>query len=93
VLEVANLQIDDQMVAKQPVVEHEIDVVVLVANGNSFLARLKTEPATEFEQEVLKVVQKRGLQLTFGIARLLGETDEFKNIWIPAQFRDLDAGV
>jgi hypothetical protein len=35
------------------VVEHEVDVIVRVADGDSFLARLKAETATPFEKEGL----------------------------------------
>jgi hypothetical protein len=32
-------------------VEHEIDAIVLVADGDSFLSRLEAETTTEFQQE------------------------------------------
>ena len=72
-------------------VEHKINVIVLGADGDSFLARLKTETAAEFEQEPLYVVEESCLQITFSVAGLLGETDEFKYIWVADQLRDLDA--
>jgi hypothetical protein len=74
------------------VVEHQIDVIVLVADGDSLLARLKAETAAEFEQEPLYVIEECRLQITFRIAGLFGETDEFKYIWIADQLGDLDAG-
>jgi hypothetical protein len=40
------------------VVEHQIDVIVLVADGDSLLARLKAETAAEFEQEPLYVIEE-----------------------------------
>jgi hypothetical protein len=58
---------------------------VLVADGDSFLARLKTETATEFKQEGLYVVEERSLKITFCVAGVFGEADELKNIWIPDQ--------
>jgi hypothetical protein len=67
------------------VVEHEIDVIVLVADRDAFLARLEAETATELQQEGLYVVEERSLKITFRIAGPFGETDEFKNVWIPDQ--------
>ena len=65
---------------------------MLVADGDSFLSRLEAKTTTEFQQECLYVVKERSLEIALRIAVPFGETDEFKNVWIADQLRDLDAG-
>ncbi len=66
-------------------VEHQIDVIVLVADGDSFLSRLEAKTTTEFQQEGLYVVEERSLKIAFRIAVPFGEADELKNVWISDQ--------
>jgi len=67
------------------VVKYEVDVIVLGADGDSSLARLETEAATEFEKESLYVVEESRLQIAFRIALLLSKTDKFQYIWVTDQ--------
>lgn len=58
-LEGANLQVDQHMAAQAAVVEHQVNVVVLSADGDTPLPRLEAEPFAQFEEETLQVVEQR----------------------------------
>lgn len=62
-LEGAGFQIDEQMAAQDAVVEDEIEIVVLLADGDSLLARLEANAVAECEQEELEMVEQRGSRL------------------------------
>jgi len=71
-----------------PQFDDEVDVVVLVADGDAPLAGLKTEPGAELEQEGLKMIQQGRLQLLFGVMCLLGEAGELKDIRVADEVSD-----
>lgn len=76
------------MAAQDAVIEDEIEVVMLVAHRDALLASLEAEARAEFEQEGLKVVEQRLLQVGFQIVRFLGEPREFEHIGVADQIRD-----
>lgn len=80
VLEGAGLEIDEQVAAEDAVVEDEVEVVVLVAHRDAFLAGLEAEAGAEFEKEGLEVVEQRLLQVGFEIMGFLGEPGEFEDV-------------
>jgi hypothetical protein len=63
VTEGADFQIEQHMAAQAPMIEHEINAVVLVADRDAKLSRLETKPSAEFEEETLHVVEQRGLEI------------------------------
>ena len=51
--ELANLQINQNMTAQNPVKKNEINPIMLIIEGYPFLARFKTEAVSQFKQKRL----------------------------------------
>ncbi len=76
------------MAAQPPMVEDEIDAVVLVADRDAKLARLETEARAEFEEEGLHVVEQRGFEIAFRVGGTVRESGEFEDIRIADEVLD-----
>ena len=74
-LEVADLEFDDHQPPQSPMVEEQIDVVVVSIEGNALLPLDKREPTAEFEQERFEVPDEGPILIAgpgrFAIERLL----------------------
>ena len=69
-------------------VENEVDVVVLVADGDALLAGLETEAGSEFEEEGLEVIQQRLLQVLFQVVGLFSESGELQHVRVADEVGD-----
>ena len=69
----AAFQVDQHVAAQQSVVEDKVDEEVAAVEAEALLARLEQEALAEFQQELLKPVDDRGLQVVLGVGRLLLE--------------------
>ncbi len=88
-LEGTDFQFDEQMAAKEAVVEDEVDVVVFAANGDPPLPRLKAKARAELEEEGLEMVEECGLEIAFEIVWFFGQPGEFENVRVANQVGDL----
>lgn len=77
--ELVELEVDDDVAAQEAVIEDEIDEVVVFIEGEAFLAGLEEEAFAEFEKEVFEAVDDGLLQIAFGVAGLVVETEEFED--------------
>ena len=77
--ELVALEVDEDVAAEQAVVEDEVDEEVVIVEGEALLAGLEEEALPEFEEEGFQLVDDGGLQILFGIVRLLGEAEELQD--------------
>ena len=63
VAQLADLQVDQHVAAKQTVVEHQIDEEVLLVEGEPLLSCLEEKALAELEQEVLELVDDGGFEI------------------------------
>ena len=87
-LEGPDLEVDENMATEEPVEKDEIDAVVLATLGHAELAGFETEAVPKFEEETLKVIEQRGLELIFGISGQLGKSGELEHAGIAEQVGD-----
>ena len=83
------VEVYKQVTAENAVVEHEVEVIVFVADGDAFLAGLETETGAEFEKEGLEVIQQGFFKISFEVMRALGEAGEFEHVGIADEVGDL----
>ncbi len=76
------LEVDEDVAAEEAVVEDEIDVVVVVVEGEPFLPGLEEKTFSEFEEEVFELVDDGGFQLALGIGGAFIETEEFEHVGV-----------
>ena len=88
VFEGADFQIEQHMAAEPAVIENEVHVIVLVAEGHPELAGFETKAGAEFEEEFLQVVEQGRFQIIFGVVRQLGEAGEFQDIGVANEVGD-----
>jgi hypothetical protein len=55
-----DLEIHQYMAAKEAMVKYQVDKVVLIADGDSFLPSFKTKAGAEFQEEGLQMIQEGG---------------------------------
>ena len=85
----ADFEVDEQVAAEEAVVEDEVDVVVLVADGDALLPGLEAEAGAEFEQEGLQVIEESCFEVFLQVVRLFGQPDELENVGIADEIGDL----
>ena len=80
--EAFELEFDQHVAFENAVIEHQVDKEMLVADQDAFLASFKAEAMTEFQQEVLQLVDELLLQMRFAhhLGRL--QTEELENVRI-----------
>ncbi len=84
----ADFEVDEQMAAEEAVVEDEVDVVVLFADGDALLPGLEAEAGAEFEQEGLQVIEESCFEVFLQVVRLFGQPDELENVGIADDLGD-----
>jgi hypothetical protein len=87
-LEAPGFEINEQVAAEDAVIKNEVDVVVLVADGDAALAGLEAEAGAELQEEGLEVINEGLLQVFFEIARLFTEAGELQNIGVADDLGD-----
>lgn len=89
VLEGADFQVNEQVAAEDAVVEDEVEIVVLVADGYAALAGLEAKAGAEFEEEGLQVVEQGGLEVALEVVGLFCEADELQHVGVADEIGDL----
>jgi len=89
VVEWAHLEIDQHVAAQQPMIEYQINEIMLPADRDPFLPRLETEAAAEFEQKILEMIQQRPLQLALRVFRQRGQSGKLQHVRIADEIGDL----
>ena len=77
--ELVELQVDDQIAAQEPVVEDEVEEVVVAVEGEALLPSLKEEAFAQLQEEFFEVRDDGGFEIGFGVTGLLVETEEFED--------------
>ncbi len=84
----ADFQVNQHMAAEPPVVKHEVDAIVLVADGDAELARLETKTGADFEEESLDMIEECGLEIVLRVGSSIGESREFEHVRIADEILD-----
>ena len=71
------------------VVEHQIDVVVIVIEGETALPSFEQKAFAKFQQERLQLVDDRGFEIAFAVAGFLFQVQEFEHERVLDQIRGL----
>ena len=73
------LKVNDQIAAQEPVVEDEVEEVVVAVEGETLLAGLKEEAFAKLQEEFFQMGDDGGLKIGFGVAGALVEAEEFED--------------
>ena len=79
VREFAQLQVDDEVAAQEPVVEDEVEEVVVAIEGEALLPRLKEKAFAQLQEEFFEVRDNGRFEIGFGVTGLLVEAEEFED--------------
>jgi hypothetical protein len=79
VRELVELQVDDQIAAEEPIVEDEVEEVVVAVECEPLLARFEEEALAEFEEKFFQMRDDGGFEFGFGVAGLFVEAEEFED--------------
>jgi len=77
--ELVELEIDEDVTAKEAVVENEVHEVMVFIEGETTLPGLEEEAFAEFEQKVLEMGDDGRLQIGFGVAGSFLEAEKFED--------------
>lgn len=92
--ELAQLQVEEDEAAQQPVVGDEVDLEVTLLIGEALLPVYEGKTAPELQQEVLQVVDDARLQFALGVGRLFLEGQELEDVRVLHRVpRRLDASA
>ena len=83
VLELFGLQLNQNMAFQQAMIKDQVNIKMLIVNGNPFLARFETEPFPKFEQKELQMIKQGIFKALFQHYILRGKPKELENIWVP----------
>lgn len=84
----AGLEVEQNMATQMAVVENEVNVVVLVADGDAALAGLEKKAGAKFEEKFLQMIEQRRFEIALGVLGQFGEASEFENIGIADEVFD-----
>ena len=85
--ELVPFEVEEDVAAKEAVVEDEIDAEVIIVEGEALLTGLEEEAFTEFQQEGLQLVDDGGFQFVLGVMRVVLQTEELEDERILEQIR------
>jgi hypothetical protein len=91
--ELADLEIDQNITAQQPIVENEVHEEVVLAEGEALLPSLEEKAFAEFEEEVLELAYDCGLEVALGVGGLFLQTEKLQDAGILEQVRGAANGV
>ncbi len=77
--ELLQLEINHDIASQQPIVENEIEKIVVAIERETLLPGLEEEALAEFEEKFFKVGDQRSFQIGLGVAGLFVETEEFEH--------------
>lgn len=76
------MKLDQHMAVELAVIENQIHEVIAAPDADLLLPVLEAESISQFEQELLQVVEQGGLQIVFTENLLRLEPEKFKNVGI-----------
>jgi hypothetical protein len=79
VRELAELEVDQHEAPERAIVEDEVDIEVVALEREPLLARHEAEALAHLEQEVLKAIDDRLLEVALMGRRLLAQVEELEN--------------
>ena len=79
VREFVKFEVNDDIAAKQPVVEDEVEEVVVAIESEALLAGFEEEALAEFEEEFFQMGDDGGLKIGFGVASFFVQPQEFQH--------------
>ena len=82
VLQFADFQVKEDEAAQEPVVKHQVYDEMLFVKREADLAAHERKAGTEFQQELLKMVDDTAFQLTLGVFRELGQAEKFQDVGV-----------
>ena len=84
----SDLEIQQYVAAKGTMVKNQVDIVVLIADGDPFLPGFKTKAGTQFQEECLQMIEEGGFEIRLAIRGPFGEPREFKHVRIAQERGD-----
>ena len=76
------MKLDQHMAVELAVIENQIQEVIAAPDADLLLPILEAESISQFEQELLQVIEQGGLQIVFTENLLRLEPEKFKNVGI-----------
>lgn len=76
------MKLDQHMAVELAVIENQIHEVIAAPDADLLLPILEAESISQFEQELLQVIEQGGLQIVFTENLLRLEPEKFKNVGI-----------
>jgi len=76
----SHFQLDEDMAFENAVVKHEIDEEVFLADEKTLLAGFETEAMSEFQEEVLKMVEEGCFKVAFFDGEMIREAEELESV-------------
>ncbi len=73
------LEVNKHIAAQESIVKNQIDIEVVVIEGEPFLTSLKEKPFAQFKQEVFEVVDNGRFKCMFRISVLLFQIQKLKH--------------
>src|SRR5271166_3503150 len=84
----SDLEIQQYVAAKETMVKDQVDIVVLIADGDPFLPGFKTKAGAQFQEECLQMIEEGGFEIRLAIRGPFGEPREFKHVRIAQERGD-----
>ena len=77
--ELVELQINDQIAAQKPIVEDEVEEVVVAVEGESLLPRLEEKAFAQLQKEFFEVRDNGRFEIGLGVAGFFVQPQEFQH--------------
>jgi hypothetical protein len=77
--ELADLQVHQHETAKEPVVEHQVDIEVIAFEGQALLPRDEAEALAQLQKEILEPLDDRSLEIGFEPRGLLLKAEKLED--------------
>src|SRR5260370_40734833 len=88
----SDLEIQQYVAAKETMVKDQVDIVVLIADGDPFLPGFKTKAGAQFQEKCLQMIEEGGFEIRLAIRGPFGETREFKHVRLGQERSDSVGG-
>src|SRR5260370_37430593 len=88
----SDLEIKQYVAAKETMVKDQVDIVVLIADGDPLLPGFKTKAGAQFQEECLQMIEEGGFEIRLAIRGPFGEPREFKHVRIAQERGDRGGG-
>src|SRR5260370_13298462 len=75
----SDLEIQQYVAAKETMVKDQVDIVMLIADGDPFLPGFKTKTGAQFQKECLQMIEEGGLEIRLAVRGPCREPRELNN--------------